>query len=171
MSVTRGVGKMQVRLRVASSLSLLIAAWVLITRSSKSLKAGDLTNGKISRTNPNSQASSTASLSNILKRPSQTSPASQTRLDRPSIVHKHPPTPRQHLTRPSNVTRAPQSPHKNPRTFPKPQKPRTSNPPMALVPTATSAPSRPPPRLSGLPIIHSRMRRASAPAKAALGTL
>ena len=43
ISVTRGVGKMQERLRVASSPSLLIAAWVLITRSSKSLKAGDLT--------------------------------------------------------------------------------------------------------------------------------
>ena len=112
-----------------------------------------------------------ASLSNILKRPSQTSPASHTRLNHPSSVLKHPPTPRNRLTRPSNVTHAPQTPHNFPRTFPKPQKPRTSNPPMALVPTATSAPSRPPPRHSGLPIIHSRMRRAPAPAKAALGTL
>ena len=116
-----------------------------------------------------------ASLSNVLKRPSQTSsqtsPASHTRLDHPSIVHKHPPTPRQHLTRPSNVTRTPPKPHKNPRTFPKPPKPRISNPPMALAPTATSPSARPTPRHSGLPIIHSRMRRASAPAKAALGTL
>ena len=89
---------------------------------------------------------------------------------RPHSTQRPVPAPQHTPTSQRSPARIVHVPLTRPPLIPSPNLP-TSPAPLAPVPTVTPPSSRSPPRHSSLPVVHLRMRRASAPAKAALGTL